>query len=222
MQAKTQLPGWAEEGELLTSCSYYTTPTEIKERIDIVDIVGEVINLTRRGNRYFGLCCFHSEKTPSFMVDPDNKRAHCYGCGWNGDAFDFVQAHFHFTDFKEAYTWLAERAGIALSEKIPIEAYRARRKAEQERQKKQAVERALAKLVKVTRLEVFAAERWVYSIRKTIVGIERLDSPIAQWAIKHGPHIERIADTLISGTQAEQMQACLAWEGLKRYGKLFR
>ncbi|MEQ8174754.1 MAG: CHC2 zinc finger domain-containing protein [Syntrophomonadaceae bacterium] len=200
----------------------YTEITrKIKEAIRIEDIISEVVQLSWRGHVGWGLCCFHQEKTGSLTVDKEKQLFYCHGCHVGGDVYKFVMLRDKCS-FREAQAYLAERAGISVNEKVPIEAYRARRKAEQERQKKQDVEQALAKLVKVTRLEVFAAERWVYSIRKTIVDVERLDSPVAQWAIKHGPHIERIADTLIGGDQTEQMQACLAWEGLKNYGKLFR
>ncbi|HHV15501.1 MAG TPA: DNA primase, partial [Gelria sp.] len=86
---------------------------EISERLDIVDIIGETVKLTRKGNRYWGLCPFHTEKTPSFCVTPERNMFYCFGCHTGGDIFSFVMKHDGL-DFKEALEILAERAGIKL------------------------------------------------------------------------------------------------------------
>ena len=54
---------------------------ELKARLDIVDVISDYIELKRAGQNYKGLCPFHSEKTPSFMVNPGKQRFHCFGCG---------------------------------------------------------------------------------------------------------------------------------------------
>jgi DNA primase len=63
---------------------------ELKENVDIVDLISDYLELKKTGNRYKGLCPFHSEKTPSFFVNPDNNFYHCFGCGAGGDSINFV------------------------------------------------------------------------------------------------------------------------------------
>ena len=85
----------------------------IKDRADIVQVVGERVHLTPSGAQFKGLCPFHSEKTPSFTVNPQRRMFHCFGCGQGGSVIDFVMAYERL-EFGEAATQLAERLGIAL------------------------------------------------------------------------------------------------------------
>jgi DNA primase len=63
---------------------------EIRSRADILEIVGQVVKLKRTGENWKGLCPFHTEKTPSFTVNPKRSIYHCFGCGAGGDAFSFL------------------------------------------------------------------------------------------------------------------------------------
>lgn len=86
---------------------------EIKERLDIVELVSPYVALKRSGKSYKGLCPFHTEKTPSFYVFPDKGNYHCFGCGANGDIFTFLMK-IENLEFPEALRTLAERTGVAL------------------------------------------------------------------------------------------------------------
>ena len=88
----------------------------VKEATSIVEIIGERIALTQVGNRYKGLCPFHGEKTPSFMVTEELGMYKCFGCGEGGDVFTFLEKYDGMT-FAEALEYLADRAGIVLEKK---------------------------------------------------------------------------------------------------------
>ena len=64
----------------------------IKDRLDIVDVIGEKVQLKKTGRSFKGLCPFHQEKTPSFVVFPDSQHFHCFGCGKSGDLFHLLRA----------------------------------------------------------------------------------------------------------------------------------
>jgi DNA primase len=87
---------------------------KLRSRADIVQVIGEKIPLKRAGRNFKGLCPFHSEKSPSFMVQPDKQIFHCFGCGEGGDVFSFLMKHDGL-EFVEAVERLAERYGIILT-----------------------------------------------------------------------------------------------------------
>ena len=88
---------------------------EVRAAADIVDVVGDYVQLKRSGSSFKGLCPFHSEDTPSFNIDPDKNLYHCFGCGAGGDVFKFVQ-EIEGVGFLEGVRLLADRYGIPLPE----------------------------------------------------------------------------------------------------------
>lgn len=86
---------------------------QLLERIEIADIVGARVQLKKAGGLLKGLCPFHNEKTPSFVVTPSRQTYHCFGCGAHGNAIDFLIEHDRL-DFREALEELAQHAGMEL------------------------------------------------------------------------------------------------------------
>ena len=84
---------------------------QVRDRSDVVEIVGQYVDLKRAGTNYKGLCPFHQERTPSFIVSPERQTFHCFGCGKGGNVFRFLMEMDGVT-FPEAVRALAERAGI--------------------------------------------------------------------------------------------------------------
>ena len=90
--------------------------TELVERSDIVDVVSGYVRLGKKsGSNIFGLCPFHSEKTPSFSVSPDKQIYHCFGCGKGGGVISFIMEVENLS-FPEAVEFLARRAGMPIPE----------------------------------------------------------------------------------------------------------
>ena len=127
-------------------------PQQIKNRVDLVDLVREHVRLRQVGGQFTGLCPFHNEKTPSFRVTPQQQTWHCFGCDRGGDAFTFVEL-IEKTDFKGALQLLADRAGIELTKESPA----ARERTQQKR--------------KIIELNAFAARYYDYVLHSTEAGL---------------------------------------------------
>jgi len=91
---------------------------EIKQRINIVEVIQEYLPLKKAGTNWKGLCPFHSEKSPSFMVSEDRMMFHCFGCGEHGDVFTFLMKQEGY-DFPEVLKLLADRAGVKIERRDP-------------------------------------------------------------------------------------------------------
>jgi DNA primase len=91
---------------------------ELRARLSVVDVVGRVVPLTRKGQNYWGCCPFHNEKTPSFSVNEEKGFYHCFGCGEHGDIISFTMKHNNM-DFKSAITELANMAGLKMPDYKP-------------------------------------------------------------------------------------------------------
>lgn len=93
---------------------------EIKTKVDIVELVGEYVPLKKAGRNYKGLCPFHGEKTPSFMVNAELQIFKCFGCGAGGDCYSFLQ-RMEGMEFGEALRTLAGRVGVTLTSYLPTQ-----------------------------------------------------------------------------------------------------
>jgi len=89
---------------------------EVKKAADIVEVIGQYVELKKRGQNYIGLCPFHSERSPSFTVNQEKQIYHCFGCGRGGDVFTFWM-EYHNSDFPQSLKTLAERYNIPLPQK---------------------------------------------------------------------------------------------------------
>jgi DNA primase len=101
---------------MLNSESQESITSRVKEQADIVQIIGECVDLKQSGVRFLGLCPFHGEKTPSFSIHAGQQFYHCFGCGESGDVFSFMMK-YHNLSFPEALKELAGRYKIELPER---------------------------------------------------------------------------------------------------------
>ena len=92
------------------------TIEKIKDAANIVDVVSEFVTLRKSGSNYKGLCPFHNEKTPSFIVSPARGTCHCFGCGRGGNPIGFIMEHEQVT-YPEALRWLAKKYHIEIRER---------------------------------------------------------------------------------------------------------
>jgi DNA primase len=179
----------------------------VKERTDLVALIGETVRLTRRGRSFTGLCPFHKEKSPSFHVNPERGFYHCFGCKESGGPVDFVMKTEGHT-FPEAVRLLAERAGIAIEET----------QNEAERREAQAQRRAKEDLYGVNALAATFFERSLRAAPHPLASYARdelsrrgLPLPEADDAVGEAA---RISDTL----QAFRIgYAPYGWDGLATF-----
>lgn len=94
----------------------HQTIDRIKSAANIVDVVSEFVTLKKSGSNYKGLCPFHNEKTPSFIVSPARGTCHCFGCGKGGNPISFIMEHEQMT-YPEALRWLAKKYHIEIRER---------------------------------------------------------------------------------------------------------
>ena len=94
---------------------FHDAINEIRNRVSIVDVIGQYVKLHRSGSNYMGLCPFHNEKTPSFSVNENLKIYKCFGCQKGGNVYNFLQEYLHLT-FPEAVKYLAKQCSIEIED----------------------------------------------------------------------------------------------------------
>lgn len=94
---------------------------EIRDRVEILEVVGEVVQLKKRGRNWVGLCPFHTEKTPSFTVTPEKQMYYCFGCQAGGNVFTFLMEHERI-EFPDAVRTLGQRVGVEVPEREAADA----------------------------------------------------------------------------------------------------
>lgn len=172
---------------------------EVRIRNDIIEVVSSYVKLERKGRRYFALCPFHSEKSPSFSVEPSKQFFYCFGCNKGGSVIQFIMNIEHL-EFLEALKFLAERAGITLPEPEDNE----------EREKSQ-IRREILEINK-------EAARFFFSILAGNSGIEAqrylknrglAEKTIRQFGLGFAPHgwNELTENLLQKGVKKEQLLA---------------
>lgn len=172
---------------------------EIKQRLNIVDLVSQYVTLKKAGINHKGLCPFHQEKSPSFMVNGDRQIYRCFGCNEGGDAFDFVMKLEGLT-FPEALQLLADRTGVVLQQRTPDQ------RAEGVRDEKSRLYRVNAFAAKyfaeVLQRSPEAAVARDYLTKRTVTA-----ATINQFQIGYAPAVNRLAELLrAKGVTATELQ----------------
>jgi hypothetical protein len=194
----------------------YSLVDEIKTHTSIEDLFAREfpgVKLIRRGHRLWAWCPFHQERTPSFVIDTIKQRFHCFGCGTGGDVIDFY-AKACKLDTREAIRRLAAELGLAGG--LTSEERKAVKEARQKREEATKLNVKLELLVKNVRLECFDAERQIHQILQNISSEHDLDKPDVIWALENQSRVEYFANVFSSGTEAEQLQAALAFRGVRK------
>ena len=160
----------AREGIGITTSSGIVA--EIKSKLPVVEVVGETVAAQAAGTVHKGLCPFHAEKTPSFIVTPERETWHCFGCGEHGDIFTFVMRRDGL-DFREALSRLAEKAGVELSERTAGEDRRRSASARRSRRRSPGIARSSSRRTRpsgraaTSRSAASPRRRWIASASAT-------------------------------------------------------
>ena len=131
---------------------------DLLSRVDVVEVVGRHVELKKAGINHKGLCPFHGEKSPSFIVSPSRQTYHCFGCGVHGDAIRFLTEH-HGMGFMDAVRDLAQQVGLTVPERQDSPEDRAR--ADAEKSQRATLSELLAKAGEYYRSALKASPRAV-------------------------------------------------------------
>lgn len=152
---------------------------QIKDRLDIVDLIGSYIKLDKAGRNFKARCPFHSEKTPSFLVSPERQSFYCFGCQAKGDIFSFVEK-FEGLEFKEALKVLAARTGVELT------TYR-REEDKEEESKKERLLKALEEATKIYEELLNEQDQVSIKVKEYLIRRGLKEETIKKWRIGWAP-----------------------------------
>ena len=174
---------------------------EIKERINIVDLVSQYLTLQKAGSNFKAPCPFHNEKTPSFMVNPERQMYKCFGCGEGGDVLAFVMKMENL-NFPEALEMLADRAGVTLERK---------RKTPQEHKQEVDLKTAVYKINMTSALvwhKILSEHKLAMGARDYLKKRKITDKIIEEFKIGYAPK-DRILETFLRkrGYNSSQLQS---------------
>lgn len=199
---------------MTTIHSYYNTKAkslvqQIKDRLSILDVAGLIgVDLTRRGNRCWGLCPIHSENTPSFSVNPETNRFQCYGCNQGGDQIDLYALVNNLSN-REAIMALANHLGIPRH--LTPEQRKVNQRAAEKRQREREREKRLAVFVDDTHHELAILAR---DLDKRQSIFERMDSWLDPLrydgyciAAHRLPGYDYLLESMRTGSPGEQLKA---------------
>lgn len=180
---------------------------EIKQRVNILEVIGETVTLERKGEDYWGLCPFHDERTPSFSISPEKGFFYCFGCHAGGDVYDYIMQYYRL-DFKAAVNMLAARAGIKVNALTPADRRRiseARKRHEQERE----LANKLQLIIDAEVGRLIMLEKWTHLIIGLIRTEKVLDMPIISWAVKHKDLVSYFLDEILGTDDAAEQLAVI-------------
>src|SRR5581483_1046007 len=149
---------------------------QIKDRINITEVVGQYVTLRRAGRSYTAKCPFHKERTPSFHVSPERGTYMCFGCGEKGDVFSFIQK-MDGIDFPGALKQLAEKAGVKL------ESRRFKSTPPQEKEKEERLREAAEAAVKYFESQLVERK----DVREYLASRGVKEETAASWRLGYAP-----------------------------------
>ena len=161
---------------------------EIKQRIDIVDLIGSRISLKHAGSSYKACCPFHNEKTPSFHVNPSRQTFHCFGCGVHGNVIDFVMRSDGLP-FPEAVRMLAEKAGVEIDTETDYAGQARKKLMEIHSELAAFYQRCILKMAEAKIARDYLASRELGEDVRAAFGIGYAPlgrDVLVQWGAKHG------------------------------------
>ncbi len=185
---------------------------QIKQKIDIADLISEYITLKKAGQNFKGLCPFHGEKTPSFVVSPQRQVWHCFGCQKGGDHFSFIE-EIEGIGFSESLKLLAEKAGVKLTT-TPF-----RNQAEQEKNILYEINHIASQYYNyILTKHAVGKSALSYLTKERMVNEKLLDT----FSLGYAPNsFDALTSYLIKKKQYNKQQILSAGLGTERNGRLF-